>query len=444
LANLLKEPNELLRKQAIMIIASLLSESFVKFRGLLVYRLLYSLSDPSKHIRGIVECIFQRMLLRRNPACLSQIFGDAICALNGWVGHPRYNSAEGNEEFSLCHNPERRVAVYQFILSTLSREQKFTVCSQLVTVFLAAFVDEELQLVLPDSADSPCGQALHDVLALLSCQEMRICFSATSPEDELLSDESAAAGGAADAAAPLAGEAARNALSGVLRRVVCENIAPVLLQLKAMMEEKRSPFSGRLRRCLCEVLREFKDELSDLLGGDTRLVEEIAYDMKASAGLPAKLGSFNDNIPATSSRPRRPLRTASTVSLPPHDAPPSTALSSAANEQAMDRPKKRLRRLCSDAVVDSAVKSGARQAASEGAEPNSSSAQRPLKSFENCGRGQVRGCGAPARSARSKSARCVATPHVATHALPPTAPAVATGSHATGVLAKIFAARMGA
>jgi condensin-2 complex subunit D3 len=343
LANLLKEPNELLRKQSVMIIASLLSESFVKFRGPLVYRLLYSLSDPSNRIRGIVECIFQRMLLRRNPACLSQIFGDTICALNAWLGHPRYSGAEGNEEFSLRAAPDRRIIVYQFILSTLTRDQKFNVCSQLVTGFLSAFVDEEMHLKLPTSESSPSGQALHDVLALLSCQEMRICFTAaTSVDDDVALDETGAPGA----------DAARTALSGVLRRVVCENIVPVLLQLKTMMEAERSPFLGRLRRCLCEVLREFKDELSDLLGDDKRLVQEITHDMKAaSASLPAKVCLLQGLSPSAignrkQQRQGSPERTENQSTSTPVCADAMSQRRESVSEE--ERPRKRLKRVCSD------------------------------------------------------------------------------------------------
>ncbi|CAK0823833.1 unnamed protein product, partial [Prorocentrum cordatum] len=172
MADLLRDANELLRRQSAMTLASLLSENFVKFRGPLVHRFLFALGDPAGPIRGLVECIFAKILHRRNPALFVQNFTDAVCALNGWAEHPSYQGAVGNERFALAAEPRRRVAVYRFMLSLMTHEQKFNVCSQLVTGFLAPFADAEdgLRLELPATEAEPKGQALGDVLALLGCK----------------------------------------------------------------------------------------------------------------------------------------------------------------------------------------------------------------------------------------------------------------------------------
>lgn len=300
MSDLLRDPNELLRKQSAMILASLLSENFIKFRGSLVHRFLYALSDPADSIRHLVECVFTQILHRRNAAVFVQNFTDAVCALNGWDGHPSYAGAASDDGFSLQSSPARRTTVYHFMLALMTREQKFTVCSQLVTGFLAPFVEgsedsaespvgagqQQHLIELPRSASEPAGQALGDALALLGCKEMRICFSpklAGQVEDEVDSLGCASAAGTA-AAAGTGGEVARGALSGMLRRVVCESIAPILVQLKDLMEAQRSPFLGRVRHCLCEILREFKEDLKDFLGADARLAEEVAFDLGGEAG----------------------------------------------------------------------------------------------------------------------------------------------------------------
>eukprot|EP00931_Biecheleriopsis_adriatica_P028167 TRINITY_DN16841_c0_g1_i1.p1 TRINITY_DN16841_c0_g1~~TRINITY_DN16841_c0_g1_i1.p1 ORF type:complete len:1438 (-),score=393.32 TRINITY_DN16841_c0_g1_i1:43-4317(-) len=271
LADLLRDPVQLLRRQAAMVLASLLSENFIKFRGGLMYRLLFALSDSSDDVRNIVECTFERILMPRQPGLFSQIFVGAMCALNGWSGHPSYQGAEGNSYFCLAADPARRTVVYRFMLGLMTREQKFNVCCQLVTGFLAAFVDVEegQRLPLPGEEAGPGGHCLADAFALLSCKEMRVCFSpkAAGPEEEEGSSAACA-------------EAARGVFSGVLKRVVCEKIVPVLVQLKAVMEEQRSPFLGRLRSCLCEILREFgDDEIREFLGCDEQLTEEVFFDL---------------------------------------------------------------------------------------------------------------------------------------------------------------------
>lgn len=279
LADLLRDSSELLRRQAAMVLASLLSENFIKFRGNPMYRFLYGLSDPSPDVRSIVESTFERILLPRQPGLFSWIFVGTMCVLNGWSGHPSYPGAETNKQFSLAAFPTRRAQIYRFMLSLMTREQKFNVCCQLVTTFLAHFtVSEEWQrLELPSNDATPGGQALSDAFVLLGCKEMRVCFSpraASVQEDE-------------DAEAD-ALEAARGVLSGVLKRVVTEKIVPIMVQLKAVMEEHRSPFLGRLRVCLCEILREFgDDEIRDFFGCDEHLAEEVFFDLAQQRPAPS-------------------------------------------------------------------------------------------------------------------------------------------------------------
>lgn len=291
ISDLLRDPLELLRRQCTMVLSSLLSESYIKFRGLLMFRFLYVLCDSASEIRNLVECVFHKILHRRNPSLLPHCFVDVVCTLNGWPGHPNFKGAVGNESFSLHLYPSRRTIIYRFVLSLLTAEHKFLICSQMVTGFLSGFtaVEDARRLQLPRTLNEPAGQALGDILDLLSCKEMRICFSpklaAEDEEDELDAPPGGSSGtGVAGGGGPAnraGAEAARGALSGMLRQVICENIAPVLVQLKGIMECERSPFLGRIRHCLCEALREFKDELNEMLDGDTQLAEEVAFDLKA-------------------------------------------------------------------------------------------------------------------------------------------------------------------
>eukprot|EP00930_Biecheleria_cincta_P044312 TRINITY_DN30430_c0_g2_i1.p1 TRINITY_DN30430_c0_g2~~TRINITY_DN30430_c0_g2_i1.p1 ORF type:complete len:1380 (-),score=278.00 TRINITY_DN30430_c0_g2_i1:589-4728(-) len=279
LADLLRDDCELLRRQAAMVLASLLSENFIKFRGNPMYRFLYALSDPSLDVRSIVESTFERILLPRQPGLFSWIFVGTMCVLNGWSGHPNYPGAETNKQFSLEKCPKRRAQIYRFMLSLMTREQKFNVCCQLVTGFLAHFTasEEWQRLELPSSDATPGGQALSDAFVLLGCKEMRVCFSpraAAVQEDE-------------DAEAD-ALEAARGVFSGVLKRVVTEKIVPIMVQLKAVMEEHHSSFLGRLRICLCEILREFgDDEIRELFGCDEHLAEEVFFDLAQQRPAPS-------------------------------------------------------------------------------------------------------------------------------------------------------------
>jgi len=272
MTDVLRDTNELLRKQASMIIASLLSEDFIKLRGSIMLRFLYVLSDPSHSVRNFVECVFARILHQRNPAIFSQNFLDVLCGLSGFLGLQNFQGAAGNEEFSLQKSPSRRAMIYRFMLSMMTSEQKFNICAQIVTTLLAAFVDSEEKMELPTTIDEPGGQALSDGLSLLCCKEMRICFTTQKAGG----DEDAPEGDKASA------DAARGVLSSILKRNMCENIVPVIVQLKNLMESKRSPFLKHVRHCLREILRDFKDDLEVMLAGDVQLAKEIAHDFQAS------------------------------------------------------------------------------------------------------------------------------------------------------------------
>jgi len=271
MADLLRDPSELLRKQSVMVLASLLSESYIKFRGPIVHRFLYVLSDPAGSVRKLAESVVIRILHPRNPAHLSQVFVDIVCSLNGWAGHAAFQSAVDNKDFTLLDSPKRRTIIYRFMLSLMTNEQKFSLCSQMVTAFLTPFTDIEDRIELPESDASPCGQALHDILSLLVCKEMRICFSPkqASQDDDVDLEASQCQINAA----------ARSAVADMFKRVMCDHVVPVLVQLVNLMEAQHSVFLGSLRRCLCEILREFKDELHDILASDRQLANEIAFDL---------------------------------------------------------------------------------------------------------------------------------------------------------------------
>merc|ERR1719326_2156649 len=78
-------------------------------------------------------------------------------------------------------------------------------------------------------------------------------------------------------------EAKEKVVSALLRKNMCDNVIPVLVMLKNLMEMKRSPFLRELRKCLVEVMREFRDDLPGALDGNTQLAREIEFDERMGA-----------------------------------------------------------------------------------------------------------------------------------------------------------------
>lgn len=275
MTSILADPIELLRKQAAMILGSLLSNELIKFRGFIKQRFIQLLGDPSDSVRQFVESLFTRILHRRFPAVFLQNFVETIAVLNGWHGLHGNQTATLENRNCVSHPHAQRVKVYYFMLSSMSSDQKFGVCAQLVTTLLASFVDADSGVALPQTADEPAGQVLSDALAILSCREMRVCYTApaTCQETHLCDDD--------DDSVP---EAASNILGSALRRNLCENIVPVLAQVKVVLEKNRSPLLGRLRRCLVQLLGHMSDDLHTACAGDSQLAQEVAFDMRSHRG----------------------------------------------------------------------------------------------------------------------------------------------------------------
>jgi len=274
MAELLKDGNAFLRKQAVLVLSSLLSENFITFRGPIVYRFLYVLGDPVDSVRNLAESITTRVLHPQNAGVFSSIFLDVVCVLNNWAGHPCFQGAAGNSAFALLQFPERRSMIYSFLLSLMSNEQKLSVYSQLVTNFLAAFIDAEAPVKLPKAREDAGGQALHDVLSLLMSKELRASFT----------PRRAGEGDDAEHDQEIPGTqpmemTTRNALKSMLKTIMCEHVMPVLIPLKNLMETHHSPFLGELRHCMCVMVREFKEELRDIMAADPQLAKELLFDL---------------------------------------------------------------------------------------------------------------------------------------------------------------------
>mmetsp|Transcript_50833 Transcript_50833/g.111287 ORF Transcript_50833/g.111287 Transcript_50833/m.111287 type:complete len:1383 (-) Transcript_50833:157-4305(-) len=273
LSDCIRDPNELLRKQSLMALSSLVAEDFIKFKGSILLRFVYALSDPRPPVRQFIEAVFVRILHQRHSTIFAQSFVDIICGLNGWNSLAGYQAATGNAAFSLAGHPHRREMIYKFMCKLLNNEQKFTVMGQVVTNILSAFVDGEDVIPIPDRLESPTGQVLLDCFALLSCKELKVSFAKSAAEPGEGGDDNPAA----EVAAALE-RTKTNVLSAILKRNMGENVVPILVQLKGKLEKLRSPFLKPLRTCLREVLRDFRDDLKGILRDDT-LASEIDYDI---------------------------------------------------------------------------------------------------------------------------------------------------------------------
>lgn len=66
-------------------------------------------------------------------------------------------------------------------------------------------------------------------------------------------------------------------LSKIVKKNILENIVPILIELKHLLEKHRSPLLKYLMMYLKELLKDFKSELQDIVVGDKQLAKELEY-----------------------------------------------------------------------------------------------------------------------------------------------------------------------
>jgi hypothetical protein len=273
LTTCLSDQSDLIRLQAAVVVASLLAEDYIKFKGQIVFRLLYLLSDPNEKIKNFIESVFSRILFLRHSGSLKTLFAETVCALNGYLRHPAYQGALSNKDFYLTLNLNRRREIYAFMLSNIvTTEQKFNATVQLANSLLTAFVDEDLTngaVVIPDRDDGPAGQVLIDTLFLLSHPGLKLS-SATAVAEAESEDKEVREKRLFD--------------SALQKKTVVENLVPLLIQLNSLCEQKRSPISKHVRDCLKELVKDYRDEVVSILHSDSQLAHELLYDL----GLPPR------------------------------------------------------------------------------------------------------------------------------------------------------------
>lgn len=66
----------------------------------------------------------------------------------------------------------------------------------------------------------------------------------------------------------------------VVKKNVIENIIPIVIALKHKLEESKSPLIDDLMNCLRELMKDYKNEVKDMLAADKQLASEIEFDLK--------------------------------------------------------------------------------------------------------------------------------------------------------------------
>ncbi|XP_032328344.1 condensin-2 complex subunit D3 isoform X2 [Camelus ferus] len=271
----LKDPDAFVRKQTLLLLTNLLQEDFVKWKGSLFFRFVSTLTDPHPDIASLGEFCLAHLLLKRSPTTFFQHFIECIFHFSSYEKHEKYNRFPQSERekqlFSLKGktNKEKRMKIYRFLLEHFTDEQRFNMTSKLCLGILACFADGTLPL------DMEANELLSDTFEVLSSKEIKLLAMRSKPDKDLLSEEDDLA-----LANAVMQEAQKKLISQVQKRNFIENIIPIIISLKTVLEKNKMPALRELMNYLREVMQDYRDEVKDFFALDKQLASELEYDMK--------------------------------------------------------------------------------------------------------------------------------------------------------------------
>ncbi|KAJ4955714.1 hypothetical protein NE237_012497 [Protea cynaroides] len=285
ITNCLRDPCEVVRRQTFILLSRLLQRDYVKWRGVLFLRFLLSLVDESEKIRQLADFLFGNILKAKAPLLAYNSFVEAIFVLNDCHAHSRHSESQNSQSekrlFSIRGHDEKsrsqRMHIYISLLKQMAPEHLLATSAKLCSEILAAASDGLLNL------EDVTGQAvLQDALQILASKEMRIQSNRGSATDTTEMDEVGGDGGAS-----LAAVRGRVAIQAVKKSLI-QNAIPIFIELKRLLESKNSPLTGCLMECLRVLLKDYKNEIEDMLVADKQLQKELIYDMQKYEAAKAK------------------------------------------------------------------------------------------------------------------------------------------------------------
>ncbi|KAG8523176.1 Condensin-2 complex subunit D3, partial [Galemys pyrenaicus] len=271
----LKDSDPFIRKQTLILLTNLLQEEFVKWKGSLFFRFVSTLIDSHPDIASFGEFCLAHLLLKRNPVMFFQHFIECIFHFNNYEKHEKYNKFPQSERekwlFSLKGKPnkEKRMKIYKFLLEHFTDEQRFNITSKICLSILACFADGILPL------DMEASELLSDTFEILSSKEIKLLAMRSKPDKDLLIEEDDMA-----LANVVMQEAQKKLISQVQKRNFIENIIPIIISLKTVLEKNKIPALRELMNYLREVMQDYRDEVKDFFAVDKQLASELEYDMK--------------------------------------------------------------------------------------------------------------------------------------------------------------------
>jgi condensin-2 complex subunit D3 len=270
----LQDSAPFVRRQTLILLTNLLQEDYLKWRGSLFLHFVICVVDSDREIKHFAKfCLVH--LLSRHSEIFYQHFIQCVFQLNGYETHPFYRFKQSEKEKKVFHlqgNDRKldRMTIYKFLLENISDEHRFQITAKLCQDVLGGVVDE----VIPLNSNS--SNVLADTLAVLCSSEIKLAQlkrkNAGEEDQDTMEEENPAGAALAKAKSKI--------VSQLVKKAIIETIVPIVIALKQILEKAHSPLLRELMAYLNELMKDYKDELQDIMSADRQLASEIEFDLR--------------------------------------------------------------------------------------------------------------------------------------------------------------------
>jgi len=294
----------LVRRQAVLLLSTLILQGYIKLKGTLYYRFLIAAVDENLLVSNLATLTLCGPLQAKYPKIFYNNFVETLFVLNSCESHPiRYAGVCEDHGEMIRKRLEylagdeckgRRMEIYRILLAYMSDEEKIGVTARLAKEILAAATESRGDLAnfchqqanVPTSfRGNPHDQkprvegVLADCFEILTSPYLRITRSIRKAVDENEMDSSQSASTIGPTTAQLNAVKGR-LLTNISRKQLIEIVLPILNRLKGILEVNKSPLLKALMTYMVCIFRQFKTEVREILASEPTLLQELEYDTK--------------------------------------------------------------------------------------------------------------------------------------------------------------------
>ena len=249
------------RKQALVAVAGLVQEDFVKLSPALFFRLLACVGDDDAGIASTARFVLCARLRAKNPALFPQHAAAAVFALAGFPRRPGDDDPLAMAA-GLRASDERRRALYEVVFSALDEPQRLEACGKMRRDVLAGFLEGNVPL--RDDDDPGVRRLVGDTMHVLQSRFAAVggCELSSTDDD-----------------APPVARATVKVLEALERRNVQDNVVPLLVSLREVALRARCGWvAAAVRQYLVFLHRKFTEEVDHALAPFRDVAAELAFD----------------------------------------------------------------------------------------------------------------------------------------------------------------------